>query len=259
MSPTTKKYIITTRTINSKEGGFLNSTNCVLAEWDAQSPMLDFYVDDAEIADWIYSIYVDTEDMYSQELKSEIRKQMNFTYDPLDDLEGFMEELCEKATEKKEQILHRYREELYAFIRKQLAQTVEGVKQTSYFTIRCDNKIIIALPHLAEMTNKSHADNKKWIDALINSFASANDEIYLILHDKDLYGYSGITYKLLKPDSVERLCGRNDVRILVFQHSGNKLNKCLCMNDPKEAISKIETLIQEGIKGQKYSEAIKNF
>ena len=258
MSQMNKVYIITTRNINSNEGGFINDNNFKFAEWDELSPLFDFYVDESVIASWVYSIYIDKEATYSQKLKDEIHELFIITFDPLDDLEGFMEDLTEKIIERKELLLHKYRKDLYSFVREQLTQTIEGVKQTSYYTIKYDNKRIIALPHLAESTNKNYADNKKWINALINCFADDDDEILLVLHDKDLCGCSGIPFQLLSPDIVAKLCERNNVRILVFEH-GSKKSKFLCRENPDEAISELDKIVQEEIKEQELSEMCKNF
>ena len=256
---TKKLFIITTRILNSKDGGFLNSNNCKHAEWDASSPMLDFYMSDADVVTWIYSVFTDMEDLFSKELKNELRMRMNISSDPLENIEEFMEEVNNFVQEQREEIIPKFRKDLYVFVRDQLHQTVENVKQTCYFAIACDDKEVIALPHLASATNQSAADNKKWINTLIDSFADKSEEVFLVLHDKDLYGYSGITFKLLKQNVVEKFCNRTNVNILVFQHGGNQLSECLCMNDPTEAIVKLEKIFEEEKRKQHDVEIIKHW
>lgn len=260
MNQMTKKlFIITTRILNSKDGGFLNDKNCKHSEWDAYSPMLDFYMSEEDMVAWVYSVYTDLEDLYSEELKKELREFINISSDPLENMEEFLEGVNDFIQEKKEEIMRKYREELYAFVRDQLTQTIEGVKQTSYFAVACDDKKVIALPHLANTKNQSNDDNKKWINTLIDSFAEEDEEVFLVLHDKDLYGYLGITFKLLKSSVIEKLCNRKNVRILVFQHGGNPLSMCLCMNNPTEAIVKLEKIFEEGMRIQENSEMVKNW
>lgn len=260
MNQMTKKlFIITTRILNSKDEGFLNDKNCKHLEWGAYSPMFDFYMSEEDIVTWVYSVYTDMEDLYSLELKKELREFINISSDPFENIEEFVEGVRDLVVEKKEEIVQKYREELYTFVSDQLTQTTERVKQTSYFAITCDDKEVIALPHLASSTNQSNEDNKKWINTLIDSFVHEAKEVFLVLHDKDLYGYSGITFKLLKPSDVEKLCNRENVRILVFQHGGNPLSTCLCMNNPNEAIAELEKIFEEGMRIQENSEMVKNW
>lgn len=260
MNQMTKKlFIITTRILNSKDGGFLNDKNCELAEWDAYSPMIDFYMCDEDIVSWVFSVYTDMKDLYSQELKNELREFINISSDPLGNNEEFLKKVSDLVIEEKEGIVQKYREEFYTYFKEQLMSTVKGVKQTSYFTIVCDDKKIIALPYLADDKNQSRADNKKWINTLIDSFSDEDEEVFLILHDKDLFGYSGITFKQLKPSAVVKYCDRNNVSIFVFQHGGNKISTCLNLNNPAEAIAKIEEICEEEMREQEMEKKVNNW
>ena len=115
-----------------------------------------------------------------------------------------------------------------------------GLPRFSYYT--CDtqndpNQEVFAVPCWKE-------PSVEWMNALINEKAfgklGKGDVLYLILHDKDVPGYSGKVFEILTPEKIEEIEKRNgkvvgylkdgiwvqdgyEIRIIVFNHVSNAI------------------------------------
>jgi hypothetical protein len=74
---------------------------------------------------------------------------------------------------------------------------------------------------------------KKWIECLLNlnEFVISSNEVYLILHDKDIYA-KGEPFKVLSPTEIKKYTTTNkNIKILVFNHDEKSVTDILRSND----------------------------
>lgn len=233
-------YIITTRLLNKQ--GFLNESICGnKKDVSNDSPVMQFLVDDIDMAivSWIAALKEEQDnDTLPQVLELLDINDLSLS----EDINYLMNNLTKN---KKQTILQNFHLNFYEFERRNFATPVENFCSASYLEKEFDGGRVIALPHLVEGRNRSMEDNQKWIDSLIKTFANENEEVRLILHDKDLYGYSNISFSFLKKDRAKSLYPDRDIDIIVFQHGDNDMADCLEIKDFEEGVIKLETIFSE--------------
>lgn len=254
MSQVNKKlYIITTRSLNKE--GFLNESICnKKQEVSDDSPVMQYLIGDIDeaLVSWIFALSENKDNKYlSQVLELLGINDLSQIEDP----NYLMSVLTE---DKKSVILHQFGNDFTKFERSNQQSPVENFNSTSYLEKDFDGGRVIALPHLAEGRNCCIEDNKKWIEALIKTFANENEEVRLILHDKDLYGYSNVSFSLLKKDRVKALSPYQDINIFVFQHGENDMAQCLEIKDFLEGIDRLENIFNKKIAERAAAEDLAN-
>lgn len=249
MSPANKiLYIITTRSINKK--GFLNDNVFKKKEICADSAVMQFLIDNIyeALVSWIYSM-LEKQDCDALPQVLELLGINDLSQ--LEDQYYLMDILTEDLIRN---ILHKFSKIFTEFEMSNLQSPVYGFPSSSYLEKEFDGGRIIALPHLAEGRNCCMEDNQKWINALIKTFANENEEVRLIMHDKDLYGYSGVTFSLLKKDRARSLYPDGNIDIIVFQHGENDMASCLEIKDFGEGINMLGTIFSKNIAKRKAAE-----
>ena len=95
-------------------------------------------------------------------------------------------------------------------------------KPQKYCKIR-DKNIYAVIPY------DKHDERKEWIECLLNlnKFVKSADEVFLLLHDEDIYS-NGEPFKVLEETEVRSITKVNKkVNILVFQHISNDVTAIL--------------------------------
>jgi len=107
---------------------------------------------------------------------------------------------------------------------------------TTYYQI--NGKKIYAIKPL-DNTNKS----KNLIETLIDIFAKNTNEIFLLLHDKDIYS-EGKRFEVLDSKEIDKLTDKPNVNILVFQHESSRVTDLLKSDKLDKIEDRIESLFK---------------
>lgn len=232
-------YIITTRSIN--KNGFLNENDCEKKTVNADSPVMQFLIGDIDeaLVSWIYALL-------EKQDSDTLPQVLNLL--GINDLSLFEDQyyLMDIMNEDyKRDILHKFSIMFTEYERSNLKSPVEDFCSSSYLEIVSGDVRIVALPHLAPERNTSIEDNRCWTNALINTFAEEGEEIRLILHDKDIYGYENMEMGLQDDDNTRAICGRDDVYLFLFKHNEKEIDKSLSIANYQDGINEIERIFYE--------------
>lgn len=240
-----KLYIITTRLLN--RGGFLNDQECIKKEACLDSPLMNYFFndDDEVLVSWLYALSGDS----NNEKTNSIRELLGLKDVSQLGETDFIFNLITEKSEKKEALLSIYGKDLMEFLRDNIETPVDGINCATYYEIELDDLRIIALPHLVPGKNKCQEDNKRWINALIDTFARIDENVRLVLHNKDVYGYSdeSMGYQLQTKESTMAISGRDDIEIYLFRHDDGPIARCLSISHSQEGIQMLERVFHEGM------------
>lgn len=242
MSPANKRlYIITTRSIN--KNGFLNDSICEKKDVSDDSPVMQFLVDDINMAlvSWIYALLGNQDcDTLPQVLELLNINDLSLLEDPYYLISYLTED-------KKNVILHQFGHNFTEFERSTFESPVSDFCSASYLEKVLDEVRVIALPHLPPGRNSSSEDNRRWTNALIDTFAQDGEEIRMVLHDKDIFGYNDYAMGLQNKEIVCQNVGRDDVELFLFQHNGSSIDRSISITDYQDGINELERVFNEWI------------
>ena len=144
-------------------------------------------------------------------------------------------------------ILNQFSHEFSEFERDNLISPANDCDSFSYLEKEYDDIRVIALPHLPIGRSSCSEDNRRWTNALIETFAQEGEEIRLILHEKDIYGYQDLEMGLQDKECVHNIVGRDDVELFLFQHNGGSIDKSINIADYKVGINELERIFSKWI------------
>lgn len=234
-------YIITTRVLNKY--GFLNDKNFKKKELSLDTPIIQFLVNGFEeaLVSWIYAL---SESENSNCLKQVLELLDNSDLSALNDPYRLLNLITKDHVKD---ILKQFHQEFTEFERKNLISPANGCDCFSYFEKEYNDIRVIALPHLPIGRSSCSEDNKCWTNALIKTFAQEGEEIRLILHEKDIYGYQDLEMGLQDKEHVYNIIGRDDVELFLFQHNGGSIDKSINIADYKVGINELERIFDKWI------------
>lgn len=231
-SPT---FIISTRAMRDKK--FLSSIPWQVKKLDYNSPIIDFFLRDQKGSynTTITSFFIDYCDEESSALFSpEISKLIYDKTTPPDGL-SLVDGNQNRIKEWLDCVLNESQDPL-AFLGQELHKLwTETILDQLFCPGRIPRDVflyyeegevkVIAVQHLSNDPELSQS--KRWVEALLNSFSGPNDDVCLILHDRDLYGYIDKDDLLLSLEAVQEFTNRPQTSIIVFQHSGSEVSTIL--------------------------------
>lgn len=236
-----KLYIITTRVLNKH--GFLNDQFFEKRELSLDTPIIQFLINGFEeaLVSWIYALSEDGNSNCLQEvLKLLDDSDLSVLNDP-----HLLLDLITK--EHVRDILKQFSQEFTEFERDNLISPTNECDCFSYFEKEYDDIRVIALPHLPIGRSSCSEDNRCWTNALIETFAQKGEEIRMVLHEKDIYGYQDLGMGLQDKECVNNIVGRDDVELFLFQHNGGSIDKTINIADYEKGINELERIFNEWI------------
>lgn len=242
MNPANKRlYIITTRSLN--KSGFLKDSICEKKNVNADSPVMQFLIGDINeaLVSWIFAL---SENQDNEHLPQVLERLGINDLSQIGDPYYLMSFITE---DKKNVILHQFGHNFTEFERSNLESPVTDFCSASYLERESDNVRIIALPHLPPGRNSCFEDNRCWTNALIDTFAKDGEDIRLVLHDKDIYGYNDYAMGLQEKERVLKIVGRDDVELFLFQHNGGSIDRCISIADYQGGINELERVFNKWI------------
>ena len=235
-----KIFIISTRLMLSPHC-FLQVPPCRREAVGLDTPFVNYLLGDSGMPGFLMDVYEDDGDRFPDPLRKKVRSIVpdGHLFDDMDILNRWLRE--EGGAALVDEAFHDF---WRTYGLGELLPVVKGLSWNDCLRIDGESCTVIAVQHLPSGpgTVRTHKDSVAWVQALLDTFAPAGQDVCLVLHDRDLSGFEDIPYYLLSSHEVCAYTQRPNVRIIVFTHSENPVTRCLSERDPDAFFSAVAAL-----------------